>query len=157
MDKTYKRFFDECPIGLYMTRAEDGLFLNINAVGAKMLGYKTPEEVIDKVYSTELYNRDDRQKILDLLDDRKRISDYEVRFCRKDGTCIWVSLSATNGGDTIMGSIEDITVRKELEEEVDKLQQQMLIPLKNVAAMAKRRIELYDRSAAEFGRLAQSQ
>lgn len=152
---TYERFFNECPIGLYMTRCTDGLFLDINLVGARMLGYDSPEEVIGKVYSTELYSREDRQKVLDALAKDGRLTDHEARFCRKDGTCIWVSLSATNGGERIIGSIQDISERKELEEEIEKLHEQMMIPLRVVEQNAKQRLLSFDKSAAEFERRAQ--
>jgi two-component system sensor histidine kinase/response regulator len=148
----YKRFFDECPIGLYKTRNKDGLFLDINQTGAEMLGYDSPEEVIGKVYSTELYDPTLRKEIVKQIAKEGKVVDFEAEFCRKDGSCIWVSISATNGNDEIIGSIQDISTRKELENEIEELKDQMVIPLQQVEQAAKQRLELFETSIAEFER-----
>lgn len=79
----YKRFFDEAPVGLYITRAKDGLFLEINPYGAKLLGYNKPEDLINKVKSTELYDESTRNQLIQELKQKKSITDFEICFTPK--------------------------------------------------------------------------
>jgi len=146
----YKRFFDECPVGLYKTRNSDGLFLDINQTGAEMLGYNNPEEVIGKVCSTELYDPNLRKKLLSMLKKKGRVGNFEVELCRKDGTCIWVSASASNGDERLIGSLEDISDRKKLENEIEDLRSQLLVSLRDVETKAKKRLEAFMTESAKF-------
>lgn len=144
--KVYKRFFDEAPIGLYRTRCSDGLFLDINPCGAKLLGYDSPIDIINKVYSTELYPTEQRAQLLAVLKEKKEITDFEVQVVRRDGKRFWVSLTARNGGEEIIGSIADIDKNKQLESELAEYRNQSLAPIVTVCQQAKRRLAKFDSS-----------
>ena len=134
---SYKRFFDEAPVGLYVTRASDGLFLQINPYGAKLLGYNKPEDLVEKVKSTELYDDSIRQELIQKLKEKKSITDFEILFHTKDGRGIWVSATAKNGSDRIYGSFTDISERKALEAELEEIKKHSMNTLAAIAHSAK--------------------
>lgn len=141
----YKEFFDQAPVGLYKTRQKDGLFVNINQYGANLLGYKSPEEVIGKVYSKNLYDHETRQKLLRSLRHGNKVTDFEVGLVRTDGDIAWVSVTAMNGDDYIMGSFTDITERKKLEAEVAKYEAMACESLSGISKDIANRLEEFDR------------
>jgi len=136
--KDYKRFCDEAPVGLYKTLQSDGTFLYINPYGARLLGYEKPEDVIDKVKSTSLYPPELRKKLIDDLHDCGKVSDFEVKITRPDGEVKWITATATNGDDYIIGSLTDITDRKEM---MQKLVKDTAKTLSGIAEAAKARAE----------------
>ena len=134
---TYRKFFDEAPVGLYVTRATDGMFLQINSFGAKLLGYDQPEDLIDKVKSTDFYDDSIRQELIQELKEKKSITDFEILFHTKDGRDVWVSATAKNGSDRIYGSFTDISERKALEFELENMKQHSMNTLAEIAHSAK--------------------
>jgi PAS domain S-box-containing protein len=110
----YKRFCDEAPVGLYKTMQSDGTFLYINPYGARLLGFASPEELIGKAKSSQFYSPDLRAKLIDELHKDGKVSDFEIKVTRPDGTIKWITATASNGNDYIIGSLTDITERKEM-------------------------------------------
>lgn len=142
----YQKFFERCPVGLYKTQQKDGLFVEINPFGAKLLGYDSPEDVIGKVYSTEHYDETSRGKLLDALHRDGSISDFEVEFKQADGTVVWVSATAMNGDKFIIGSLTDITKRKEMEVEIKTLKISQMSVLKQISQDVRQRCEALDKA-----------
>lgn len=142
----YQKFFERCPVGLYKTRQKDGMFVEINPFGAKLLGYNSPEDVIGKVYSTAHYDKASRTKLIDALHKYGSISDFEVEFKQVDGTTIWVSATAMNGDDFIIGSLTDITERKEMEVEIRTLKIDQMSVLKQISQDVRQRCKALDKA-----------
>lgn len=141
----YQKFFERCPVGLYKTQQKDGLFVEINPFGAKLLGYDSPEDVIGKVYSVEHYDKSSREKLIDALHEHGSISDFEVELQQTDGTVVWVSATAMNGDEFIIGSLTDITHRKEMEAEIKTLKISQMSVLKQISQDVRQRCEALDK------------
>lgn len=134
----YKRFCDEAPVALYKTLQSDGTFIYINPYGAKLLGYDSPEDVVGKVKSTSLYDPALRARLIEELHATGKVSDFQVMITRPDGTTKWLSATASNGDQVIIGSLTDITERKDLQK---KVEEQTAKELKRIALKAKARAE----------------
>lgn len=142
----YQKFFEQCPVGLYKTQQKDGLFVEINPFGAQLLGYDDPKDVIGKVYSTEHYNEAVRKKLTDALHEHGSISDFEVQLNKTNGTVVWVSATAMNGDDFIIGSLTDITKRKDMEDEIQSLKVSQMSVLKQISQDVRQRCEALDKA-----------
>jgi PAS domain S-box-containing protein len=122
---------DNMPMGVFRTEPqENGKILAINPAALHMLGY-TREEVLHQ-NSLDFYaNKNDRDEVLRILLENKSIQKYETMLLRKDGRSFPVSLSGSLNQDPKDGTlyfdglIEDITDIKKVEEEKERLQQQL--------------------------------
>ena len=101
-------------------------FAWVNQSGVEMFGYESPDEVIGK--STEVVYPD-REEYLQVgqwfLDPANwnRIFKQEMRLRRKDGSIFWASLNgkaldSTDPGRGVIWIVDDITGRKQHEEEL---------------------------------------
>ncbi|MEF2144854.1 MAG: response regulator [Desulfovibrionaceae bacterium] len=119
----YRNIFDNANEGIFQT-SHEGRFLTANASLARMLGYTSPEELIESVtnMSTQVYaDPNDRLIVRDMLKRDGRLDNHKVQFRRKDGSTIWVELSVhltkpENGNSVIEGMLLDITGRLEKEQ-----------------------------------------
>ena len=141
----YERFFSQCPVGLYKTQQKDGLFVEINPYGAKMLGYDSPEDVIGKVYSTEFYSKRTRSMLVDELHEKGSVTDFELKLIRDDGSFVWASATARNGDEFIIGSLTDITIRKEMEDEIKDFKFSQMSVLKQISHDVRQRVKALDK------------
>lgn len=141
----YQKFFEQCPVGLYKTYLKDGLFVEINPYGAKLLGYDNPEDVIGKVYSTDHYSKSVRTKLKDLLHKYGKVTDFEVELQQTNGKTVWVSATAMNGEEFIIGSLTDITKRKDMEDEIEILKNTQMNMLKQISQDVRQRCEALDK------------
>ncbi len=116
--------FRLAPIGIFKSTPL-GRFLCVNPAMSSMYGFNTPEEMLSQVsdISTQIYHDPaDRKIFMELLAGQGRVTDFECRHVRADGTGIWVSMSASElhtpeTGTFYQGFIMDITQRKEAEAE----------------------------------------
>ncbi len=111
------------PVGIYRTTPE-GEILDVNPATVEMLGYPNRESLM-AVNATDIFLRpEDRQREQQLVESEGVLHGFEVQVCRKDGTVIWVwdTVRAVRSitGKTLYyeGSLEDITKRKQAEEEL---------------------------------------
>ncbi len=123
-EQRYRTLFDGVPIGLYRTTPE-GKPIVLNQAAVQMLGYSGQEEALLAMDLIDLYvNREDRARWQDLMEREGIIRDFETRLQRRDGTNIWVNDSARvvrdEQGQVLYyeGSLEEITTRKEFEDEI---------------------------------------
>jgi PAS domain S-box-containing protein len=100
--------------------------MSANMAAARMLGYKTPEELLG-IPSMELYVKaDGRERLLAELMKRGHVQDYELTLKKRDGTPIDTLGSATIRRDRkgsiqqVEGIFADITERKRMEGELRK-------------------------------------
>ncbi|MGV8081737.1 MAG: PAS domain S-box protein [Syntrophales bacterium] len=124
-DRNYRDFFRSAPIGLFTT-TPDGRFLDANPALARMLGYETPEELMDSVtdIGTQIYaDPEVRNRATRLLAENGEILNFECRVARRDGTVFWASQCTRvvrDGKGRIrhfQGFLTDITERKQMETE----------------------------------------
>lgn len=125
--------FDNAPLGIF--RAErDGGFVAANPALASMLGYHSPEDLIAGVAHGGEHHwvRSERRLEFDeLLEREGAVSGFEMEACRKDGSMIWVSMSARlvapgqGEPSQIEGFVLDVTERREAEEELSLYRSQL--------------------------------
>jgi diguanylate cyclase (GGDEF)-like protein/PAS domain S-box-containing protein len=122
-EQKYRNIFENSIEGIYQSTPE-GQFISINPAMARMHGYESPEEMIMSITNIgkQLYvDPEDRKRYKNLLEEHGIVEDFESQFYRKDGTIIWVSLSARAVKDATgkvlyyEGIVEDITEHKRAE------------------------------------------
>ena len=125
-EESYRKLFDSSIDGIYVTTPE-GRLLNANPALARMMGYDTPQELIEGVtdVAKAIYLdpslRNEYQERM-ARDGMVREFEYQVR--QRDGTVLWLSDSATTvrdeAGNVVRyeGVVRDITNQKRAEDEV---------------------------------------
>ncbi len=122
-EERYRTLFDRVPIGLYRSTPA-GLALDYNRAAAQMLGYPAPEALLDVDVDDLYVHPQDRARWQALMRQEGIVRDFETQLYRKDGSIIWISDAARAVKDDqgqvqyYEGSIEDITERKHVEEEI---------------------------------------
>jgi len=120
----YRSIFENATEGISQT-TPDGRYLNVNPELARMYGFDSPEEMIEKIsdIGQERYvNPEDRERLKGLLAEHGKVEGFETRLYRKDGSTIWVSANIhvvrDSDGNILYyeGTNEDITERKKAEE-----------------------------------------
>jgi len=116
-------------VGVYIVH--NGKFSYVNPRFAEILGY-SPEEMTNTINIDAIFHDDFKKIANENL--RKRITGevesirYEARCIKKDGTYNWIeyygSRSIIDGEPTVMGSMIDVTERKEAEEELRSSERQ---------------------------------
>jgi PAS domain S-box-containing protein len=123
-EERYRTLFDGVPVGLYRTTPE-GQVLDANLAAAQMLGYPDRERLLEIVSTAEVYvDPKERARWQALMEREGVVRDFEERIRRRDGTVIWLRDTARAVKDEqgqvlyYEGSLEDITERKQFEEEI---------------------------------------
>jgi PAS domain S-box-containing protein len=126
-EEKFKTIIDQVPIGIYRTLAT-GEILFSNKYLANLLGYDSPDEIKGKSAREFLLNPDESRDNI-----RKQVSlqnftfSHEYIVVKKDGTEIWVQdtsniiLDTSNEVLFFDGTIEEITARKNAEQELNRL------------------------------------
>lgn len=123
-EQKYRDIVEQSIQGVYQT-APDGRFLSANAALARLFGYESPGELLDKPAgaASEFYiDGDRRAEFARLVEQQGTVSQFEARVRRKDGRIIWTAENARAVRDSsgqllyYEGFVEDITVRKETEQ-----------------------------------------
>jgi PAS domain S-box-containing protein len=119
-EEKYRNIFENCMEGIYQTSPE-GRFINANSTAASLLGYDSPEDLINSVtdIGTQVYAYpEDREKAIKLLTEHGAFENFEMKCRKKDGSIVWGSLTSRLVRDDhgnilyIEGTSQDITERK---------------------------------------------
>ncbi len=129
-EEKYKTLTTSSLTGIFIH--QDGRFVFVNDRFAKVHGYTT-EELLGMEYKA-LIHPDDREVIAERVSKRLKGESvpyqYEVQRLKKDGETIWCEMIAAaieyRGKPAIMGNIMNITKRKQAEEHVRTLTQQLM-------------------------------
>jgi PAS domain S-box-containing protein len=125
-EERYRTLVENVPIGIYRnTLGPTGRFLMANPAFLRMLGFNTEEE-LKQVSVADLYtNPGERKAFSDNLLAQGSATGVEMQLKKKDGTLMWGSVTARvvhdeqSGGTAYFDcTIEDITERKEVEEQI---------------------------------------
>jgi len=121
----YRTIFENAVEGIFQS-SPDGRYITANPALARIYGYSLAEEVTANSTDIEqLYvdpNR--RAEFVRLMEKYGSISEFESQIYRRDGSIVWISEKAYAVRDEHLkllyyeGLIEDITQRKQTEEEL---------------------------------------
>jgi two-component system, chemotaxis family, CheB/CheR fusion protein len=119
-EERFRALSETSPVGVGMSSA-DGLILYTNRSYEHILGYKR-DELIGKKAVDLYWEPEDRNSWVGAMKDSGSVRNVETRLKRKRGTPVWVSINASpiSYGDNqaVMGTIQDITERKQAEEKL---------------------------------------
>ncbi|HEX8845297.1 MAG TPA: PAS domain S-box protein [Pyrinomonadaceae bacterium] len=130
-EENYRSIFDNATMGIYQS-SFDGTLLKANPTLARMLGYSSPDELLNLNMSEDIYwSREERETLVAAHEPMGAAIDLEVRWKKRDGTPIWVHLNSNavkdEAGRTIFfnGIVHDVTLRKHVEESLRIKTQQL--------------------------------
>ncbi|HYM59429.1 MAG TPA: PAS domain S-box protein, partial [Thermoanaerobaculia bacterium] len=116
-EEKYRNIFDYASTGIYQSTL-DGQLITVNNALAQMLGYDSPEDLLQRNLTYDIYyHTTDRQALIHDFVSGGTGADHEVPWRRKDGSLIWVQLNAhanrtPQGSVYFEGFVYDITERK---------------------------------------------
>lgn len=119
-ERRYRDIFTFAPVGIYQS-LRNGAMITVNRAFADMLGYDSADEFLKVNLASVYFNAGERKKLIGEFENRGYASDLELRWKRKDGSSIWVQLTAhaiKEAGLTkyFEGFVRDISDRKRAEE-----------------------------------------
>jgi two-component system cell cycle sensor histidine kinase/response regulator CckA len=129
-EEKYRTIFENAVEGIYQT-TPDGRYISANPPLARMLGFDSPEELIETrkdIRTQEYVHPEMRTEFVKILEARGVLQSFEYEVYRKDGKIIWVSENARSVRDSegrmlyFEGTVEDITHRRELEQQLRQMQ-----------------------------------
>ena len=122
-EEKYRGIFEHAVEGIFQSTPE-GRFVEANPATARILGYDSPEELMEAVSDipSELYVNPRRQEeFVRLLLEEEVVHGFEVEMHRRDGSRIWVSFHARPVYDDqgklvlVEGIVDDVTERRRAE------------------------------------------
>jgi two-component system, cell cycle sensor histidine kinase and response regulator CckA len=121
----YRTIFEEAVIGIFQT-TPNGKLLIANPALARMFGYDSPAELMASVNqrSKQVYvDPEAYREFMRVIERSGSVRDFEIQVYRKDGTIMWLSLSARavqEHGVVVSheGMCEDVTERKLLQKQL---------------------------------------
>lgn len=127
-EEKYRTIFNQAVEGIYQATPE-GVFLNANAALSHLLGYDSPQALLDSVkdIGRQLYVEPKRrEEFCRLLERHDVVTDFESQVYRADGTPIWISENArvirNVDGEVqwYQGFLVDVSGRKQAEELLER-------------------------------------
>gem|GEM_PF-4029361 len=82
-------------MGIFQTNSE-GRIISANSAFARILGYESPEEVVDTVtdIAGQVYvNPEQRTELLQLMNEYGTFQEREIQFFGKDRSVVWVTIN----------------------------------------------------------------
>lgn len=125
-EERYRNIFENAVEGIFQSLPE-GRFVSVNAAFARMLGYDTPEELLETItdIASQLYvNSARRAEFKRAFAEDGVVTGFEFQMKRKDGKTIWVtenSRAVRDANGEILyyeGFVTDITERRQAEDEL---------------------------------------
>jgi PAS domain S-box-containing protein len=127
----YRTLFDGVPVGLYRSTPA-GQMVDANLALVQMLGFESREDFLARADAAGFYvDPDVRVRWQALMEREGLVRDFEFQHLRRDGTVIWAKDTARAVKDEqgqvlyYEGSLEDITERKQAEEELRTYQEHL--------------------------------
>jgi len=120
-EQRYRLLYEKCLAGVYRTAPDDRI-MDCNEAFVKVLGYASPEEILARPARDLYFDPREREAFIARIRAEKTLSNLELCLKRKDGSPVWVLVNENlvegeaGGPPFILGTIVDITRRKEAEE-----------------------------------------
>jgi PAS domain S-box-containing protein len=125
-EERYRTLFEDSRDAIYIT-AREGMFVDANQSMLDLFGYSR-EEMIGLDARKIYVNPDDRNIFQKEIEQTGSVKEYEVKFCKKDGTkmdCLLTSSVRQDDDGSILGYqgiIHDITERNRIEAHLQQVQ-----------------------------------
>jgi PAS domain S-box-containing protein len=125
-EESYRKLFEGSVDGIYVT-TPGGALLNANPALARMMGYDTPQELIEGAgdIADQIYVRPQaRAEYQALMQRDGMVREFEYQVRARDGRVLWLSDSATVARDETgeivryEGTVRDITDQKRAEDAI---------------------------------------
>jgi two-component system cell cycle sensor histidine kinase/response regulator CckA len=121
----FREMVENAVIGIFQSTPE-GRYTTVNPAMAKMLGYDSPQDLVESIadYTQQVYvDHTSREEFLRLAKKQAVAANFESEAYRKDGTKIWLCTNVwaiAKDGVIVRfeGTNEDVTRRKLLENEL---------------------------------------
>jgi PAS domain S-box-containing protein len=142
-EESYRKLFEASIDGIYVT-TPGGALLNANPALARMMGYATPQDLIngiDDVASNVYVDRAARTEYQRLVERDGMVRDYEYQVRSRSGAVLWLSDSASavrdEKGEVIRyeGTVRDITDQKRAEDAIAEGRQLLQMVIDTVPAV----------------------
>lgn len=135
----FSHAFYSSPYGIIITRASDGLIIEVNQGFVNITGYTVPEVKEKSTIDLHLWAREeDRTLVVNELLQNSSLSNRELFFRKKSGEIITGLFSAElitiNNEICVISSISDITERKRAEESLRKTNEQLVFAQQSAGA-----------------------
>ncbi len=136
-EEKYFKAFNNSPVWVVLSSMKSGRYIEVNETFLHTMGYSR-EEVIGRT-SLEIgawENPDDRQIILNRIEDQGYVRNYEVRRLTKAGETLIMLFSAEvieiSGKVCLLSVSQDISARKQAEEDLRRSEQDLRITLDSI-------------------------
>ena len=138
-EEKFSQAFHGSPDAVTINRLEDGLYVEVNQGFTTILGY-TAEEVLGRssvpgdlgIWA----GKEDRARLLRILEERGEVIGFEALFRRKDGSTIVGLMSARvieiDGVKHNLAITRDISERKRMEEELAEQNERLAVTLESI-------------------------
>src|SRR3972149_2960129 len=123
-EKKYRDLVDNALVGVYQTSII-GKFLFVNMALVRMLEFESPGELMTRSVLEIYKNPKDREILIENLKKTGMVTNFEFELLTNTGKTKNATLSAVLEGDVLSGMIQDITERKQAEEEIRKLNEEL--------------------------------
>jgi PAS domain S-box-containing protein len=142
-EESYRKLFEASIDGIYVTTPA-GALLNANPALARIMGYDTPEALINSitdVASTVYVHASAREQYQLLMQRDGMVREFEYQVRQRDGGILWLSDSATavrdDNGEVIRyeGTVRDITDQKRAEDAIAEGRRMLQMVIDTVPAV----------------------
>jgi PAS domain S-box-containing protein len=161
-EEQYRSIFENAVFGAFQT-SPDGRFLTANDALARILGFGSSQELVESVTDIAQQVHVDplrREEFSRALQESGAVHNFEAQAYRRDGSIIWLSLSARAILDTAghiaryEGIVQDVTERKRTELELVEMGNRLNATY-NLAAVGISEIDMTGRFIAVNDRLCE--
>jgi PAS domain S-box-containing protein len=142
-EATFRTMFEVSSVGKIEVEPNSGRFLRVNAAMCRFVGYSEPELLARTVF--DITHPEDRHRASELLrcmvTGELTVFDVEKRYIRKDGNAVWARVTANiirdASGQPLRDTavVQDITERKQREEQVQLLMREVNHRAKNMLSV----------------------
>jgi PAS domain S-box-containing protein len=125
-ERKYQDLFESAIVGIYQA-TPSGEFISCNPAMARIVGYDSPEELMNKVQGIgkQVYvDPRSRAQYVELLERDGEIEGFEAQVRRRDGSVVWTSqnVHAVFEDEGVLtryeGVVQDVTSRKAMERQL---------------------------------------
>jgi PAS domain S-box-containing protein len=125
-EKRFSKIFHSVPALIGITTVAEGRCIDVNETCLRILGYRREEMIGKTMLELGVWeSKSARDRVIRLLEEHGMVRDLEINFRGKTGKTFTGVFSAElvdfNGDRYILSMVNDITERKQMEEEIERL------------------------------------